>query len=47
MLTILDAEPLVLCADEQGRDDVADDEQNEEVVVESWVAVCVEYGQQN
>ena len=41
------AEALVLCADEDGAHDVADDEEDEEVVVQGGVPVGVEDGQQD
>lgn len=43
----MDAEALVLCADEDGADDVADDEDDEAVVVDARVAVGVEDGQED
>lgn len=42
MLAVLDAQALVLPADEDGRDEIAADEEEQEYIVQFWVAVRVE-----
>lgn len=42
VLGVVHAQALVLGANEDGRDEVADDEQAQEDVVHAWVARCVE-----
>ena len=47
MVAVVDAETLILGAKEDGADDVAGDEEEEEAIMEMWMAVCVEDTQQN
>lgn len=47
VLAKVDPKPLVLCADEDGADDVAGDEEEEEAVVEAGMAEGVEDGEED
>ena len=47
MFSEMDAEALVLGADEDGGDDVAGYEEEEETVVEARVVESVEYGEED